>query len=311
MSRTAFIFPGQGAQLVGMGADIYEKYSRVRDIYARANDLVDFDIADLCFNGPAEKLVSTRFSQPAILVTSLAFLDVVKTETRLGRNQISAAAGLSLGEYTGLVFVGALRFEDAVQLVYRRGQAMEKAASVNPGGMTSILGLTHRQADEIVEKAASCGRIAAANYNSPGQVVVSGEPKALEEVERLAKELGARMTVRLKVSGAFHSELMAPAVEELKQVLEDVTLSAPQIPIVSNVTADYLAEPAQIKRMLLAQLDHPVKWCQSMERLIADGVKEFYEIGPGRVLTGLAKRIDRKTECQSINSLSGVDALSA
>lgn len=309
MSKTAFLFPGQGAQVVRMGAEIYEKHSRARDVYSRANELLDFDLTDLCFNGPEEKLNSTQYSQPAILVTSLAILDVVRNETRLGQTQISATAGLSLGEYTALVFAGVLKFADAVKLVYRRGQAMEKAGTINPGGMTSIIGLSHEQVEGIVEKARMAGRVSAANYNSREQVVVSGEVKALEEVERLANEAGAKMAVRLKVSGAFHSELMAPAVEELKQALEEVELSVPQIPVVSNVTADYLAEPEQIKHMLVAQLDHPVRWCQSMERLIADGVRQFYEVGPGRVLSGLTKRIDRKVSCESLNDLGSIGSL--
>lgn len=309
MGKTAFIFPGQGAQVVGMGADLCEKHPRARDLYARANELLDFDLVELCFRGPADDLQSTRYSQPAILVTSLAFLDVLRNDTRLGQVQVSATAGLSLGQYTALVFAGVMRFEDAVTLVYRRGQAMEAAGRINPGGMLSVLGLTHEQVEKVVEQARQKGRIAAANYNSPDQVAVSGEEPALAEAERLANEAGARMVVRLKVSGAFHSELMAPAAEELRRALEEVVLGPPQVPVVDNVTADFLASPDQIKHLLVQQLDHPVRWSQSMQKLLAAGVQEFYEIGPGRVLAGLMKRIDRRARCESINSAAAMDTL--
>lgn len=309
MEKVAYLFPGQGAQVVGMGKDLYEAYPRARDVFQRGSDQVDFDLAELCFSGPDEKLQQTQYSQPCILVASVALLEVVRNETKLQSLKPAAAAGLSLGEYTALVFAGAMRFEDAVKLVYRRGQAMAAAGEKQKGSMLSVIGLTDAQIADIVAKASAKGIVAAANYNSPEQVVLSGEPEALAEADRLAKEAGARLTVELKVSGAFHSPLMKPAADELTAALADVEISRPQTPVVSNVTADYLGHPAQIRELLVRQLTSPVRWSQSMQKLIADGVTGFYEIGPGRVLGGLMKRIDRKASVTSVNSLDAVKAL--
>ncbi len=309
MEKVAFLFPGQGAQVVGMGKDLYEAFPRARDVFQRANDQVDFDLADLCFNGPDEKLQMTQYSQPCILAASMALLEVARNETKLQAVKPAAAAGLSLGEYTALVYAGALRFEDAVRLVYRRGQAMAAAGEKTKGSMLAVVGLTEVQVGEIVAKASAKGVIIAANFNSPDQIVLSGEPAALEEADRLAKEAGARMTVALKVSGAFHSPLMKPAADDLTAALADVEISKPQTPVVSNVTGDYLAHPQQIRELLVRQLTSPVKWCQSMQRLCGDGVNAFYEIGPGRVLAGFLKRIDRKAAVTSVNALDAVKAL--
>ena len=309
MERIAFLFPGQGAQIMGMGKDLYDAFPRARDVFQRANDQVDFDLTKLCFEGPDDRLSQTQFAQPAILATSLAFLEVVRNETRLQAARPLAAAGLSLGEYTALVFAGALRFEDAVKLVYRRGQAMAQAGEKRKGSMLAVMGLTEEQINEVVAKASAKGVIAAANFNSPEQVVLSGEPEALSEADRIAKEMGARLTVEIKVSGAFHSPLMKPAADELTAALADVEIARPQTPVVSNVTADYVAHPDQIRELLIRQLTYPVRWSQSMQKLLADGVNGFYEIGPGRVLGGFMKRIDRKASVTSINTLDAVKAL--
>jgi len=309
VEKTAFLFPGQGAQTVGMGKELYDNFPRARDLFHRASDQVDFDLPELCFSGPESRLSMTEYSQPAILAASIAFLEVARNETRLQTVKPVAAAGLSLGEYTALVFAGSLRFEDAVRLVYRRGQAMAAAGKKRKGAMLSVIGLTEEQIEEVVEAASSAGIVTAANFNSPEQVVLSGEPKALEEADRIARETGARGTVELKVSGAFHSELMAPAAEELTGALSEVEISRPQTPVVSNVTADYVSHPDQIRSLLVKQLTHPVRWHQSMRKLIADGVKGFYEIGPGKVLTGLMKRIDRGLPVRNLNTLEALEEL--
>jgi len=309
VEKAAYLFPGQGAQTAGMGKDLCGRFPRARDLFDRASDQVDFDLVELCFSGPKDRLAETQYSQPAILTTSIAFLEVVRNETQLQATKPVAAAGLSLGEYTALVFAGALRFEDAVRLVYRRGRAMADAGEKREGGMLSVIGLTKAQIDEIARKASSAGIITTANYNSPEQIVLSGELDALEEADKLAKAMNARMTVSLKVSGAFHSPLMQPAADELQSALEEVEISRPQTPVVSNVTADYVSHPNQIRELLVQQLTHPVRWCQSMQKLAADGVNSFYEIGPGRVLAGLMRRIDRSLSVRSLNSLSAVEKL--
>jgi len=309
VDKIAFLFPGQGAQFVGMGKDLYNNFPRARDLFNRASDQVDFDLVELCFSGPEEKLAETQYSQPTILVTSIAFLEVARNETRLAAVKPAAAAGLSLGEYTALVLAGALRFEDAVELVYRRGRAMAAAGKKHKGSMLSIIGLSEEQINEVVAKAGQAGVVTAANFNTPEQIVLSGEPKALAEADRIAREMGARGTVELKVSGAFHSPLMKPAADELVTALANIEISRPQTPVVSNVTADYVCHPDQIRNLLVCQLTHPVLWNQSMQKLIADGVNGFYEIGPGRVLAGLMKRIDRKVPVTCLGTVEALKAL--
>jgi len=300
--KNVLLFPGQGAQFVGMGKDLYEKFDYVRDIYHSADRIVGFKLSKVCFEGPEDELTATRVSQPAILVTSIAALEVFR-RTRGSENSVFATCGLSLGEYTALVYAGSLAFEDALKLVQRRGEFMQESCDANPGGMISVIGLSFDKVDEIVKGAAGKGVISCANYNSPQQLAISGDNSALEEASHLAKEAGAKRVIGLKVAGAFHSALMTPAARKLEPFLREAQIRRPEIKFVSNVTGKFALTEEEVRNNLIAQVDHPVLWSQSMQLLIAEGVQKFYEIGPGNVLAGLLKRISDSAESVSLCSL--------
>jgi [acyl-carrier-protein] S-malonyltransferase len=300
--KNALLFPGQGAQFVGMGKDLYQKFDYVRQIYDTADKIVGFKLSRVCFEGPEDELTATRVSQPAILVTSVAALEVFR-RTRGSENSVFATCGLSLGEYTALVYAGSLAFEDALRLVQRRGAFMQESCDSNPGGMISVIGLSFEKVEEIVKRAAVKGIISAANYNSSQQVALSGDNSALEEASRLAKEAGAKRVIPLKVAGAFHSALMTPAARKLEPFLKEAQTRRPEINFISNVTGKFVSTEEEVRNNLIAQVDHPVLWSQSMELLITEGVQKFYEIGPGNVLAGLLKRISDSAEAVSFCSL--------
>lgn len=304
MVKRAFLFPGQGAQYVGMGKDLCQHFDEAKRVFQKANEVLGFDLASICFNGRSEELNQTSMCQPAILVTSIAAVESYRHFKNNGMAECHAVAGLSLGEYTALVFAGALSFEDAVQLVYKRGKFMQEACNERPGGMTSILGLEDEKVEEICKEATQFGHVCAANYNSPGQVVISGEKKAIEKASLIAKEKGARV-IPLQVNGAFHSNLMTCACERIERELETVKITEARIPVVANVTGQYIKKPEEIKASLIKQLASPVRWCQSMKQLIHDGFEEFYEFGPGRVLSGLLRRID---STKSTKNLEGIQS---
>ncbi len=291
MSKKAFLFPGQGAQFVGMGKDLCD-HPEVRRLYKRANEILGFDISNLCFTGPETELNKTDISQPAILVTSLAMLEVYKEKPDYA--EPDAAAGLSLGEYTALVAVGALSFDDAVHLVERRGTFMQKACEVVPGGMASVIGFNKEAIKNIC--ASVGGIVVIANLNGP-QVVISGENNALAEATAKIKAAGAKRVIPLKVAGAFHSPLMEVAEKKLREELEKINIQTPRRPVISNVTAGYVRTPDEIKTCLARQVTSPVLWEDSMRRLIAEGFSDFYEIGPGNVLTSLMQRIESSVKC--------------
>lgn len=299
MSPSAFLFPGQGAQAVGMGRQLIETLPAARRLFDEAATVLGYDLAQVCIEGPVERLNSTVVSQPAIFVASLAALESLKATDTDAVATCTAAAGLSLGEYTALVFAGAINFADGLRVVRRRGEAMQAAADAHPSAMISILGLEVPRIEELCAAARDGAVLQIANLLCPGNTVVSGDKKACVRVQRLAEEAGAR-TVRLAVAGAFHTPLMKPADEQLAAVLQEIDIRPPRLPVWSNVDAQPHQDPEEIRQILVRQVLQPVLWEQTMRNLLAQGIERFYEIGPGRVLAGLLKRVQRKAECRNI-----------
>jgi [acyl-carrier-protein] S-malonyltransferase len=308
--KTAFLFPGQGAQTVGMGADIARASQAAAMVYQKANDILGFELSHICFEGPAEKLNTTTISQPAIFVTSAALLEVLRTNPETKKIIPNITAGLSLGEYTALYAAGLISFEDALILVQKRGRAMQDAADATEGSMVSIIGLDEEKVQQLCTEAARGELLQAVNFNCPGQIVVSGTKTACRRAADLAENFGAIKAVPLEVAGAFHTEMMAPAAEALGQALINTRISKPsKIRTIANIDAEYYRTAEKIQQALTKQLTCPILWQKCMERLLADDVERFYEIGPGRVLTGLMKRINRKTKVVNVSSLDAVNDL--
>jgi len=311
--NTAFLFPGQGAQHVGMGKDLYESSPAAKRVFELAEDVCGLPLREFCFEGPEGELSRTNVAQPAIFTASaatLAAMDETLPPERMNALRPGFAAGLSLGEYTALYAADAIDLEPALELVTRRGALMQEAATAVPSGMVSVLGLDPSGAEKLCEAARQDQVLVCANFNCPGQVVLSGEIDACKRAEEMAKDFGAAGAVPLKVAGAFHSKLMAPAAAKLAEALKGVIFRPPKTAVLSNVTAQEASDPEQIKQNLLDQLISPVRWQQSMENLLAQDVTSFYEIGPGRVLAGLMRRIHRKTKVTCVNSREAVAALS-
>jgi len=308
--KTAFLFPGQGAQVVGMGAEIAQTFGAAAEIFEKANDIVGFDLSRICFEGPAEQLNTTTISQPAIFVTSAAILEVLRTNSATNGIKADVTAGLSLGEYTALYAAGVISFEDALVLVAKRGQAMQAAADTTEGGMVSIIGLEEEKVNQLCGEAGEVELLAAVNFNCPGQIVISGSKAACERAEELAPQYGAIKAVQLEVAGAFHTEMMSSAADTLGEALQKTEISEPfDTRIIANINAEYYESSEKIAEGLIKQLTCPIYWQKCMEKLIADGVEEFYEIGPGRVLTGLMRRINRKIKVVNISSLQSIQDL--
>ncbi len=308
--KTAFLFPGQGAQIAGMGAEISQSFPVAAEIFDKANDIVGFNLSRICFEGPTEQLNSTTISQPAIFVTSAAILEVLRTKPATSSLSADVTAGLSLGEYTALYVAGLISFEDALVLVQKRGQAMQAAADATEGSMVSIIGLDEEKVHRLCTEAAEGELLAPVNFNCPGQIVVSGSISACERAEMLAEKYGAIKAVRLEVAGAFHTEMMSSAAEALKEALSNCEISEPsEIKTIANINAEYYESSPKIAEGLIKQLTCPILWQKCMERLLTDGVEKFYEIGPGRVLTGLMKRINRKIKVVNISNLVAIKSL--
>lgn len=283
----AYIFPGQGAQFPGMGKDLYETSAVAKDLFEKANEILGFRITDIMFEGSAEELKETKVTQPAVFLHSVILANVLEVKPDM-------VAGHSLGEFSALVVNGALSFEDGLKLVYQRAMAMQKACEITPSTMAAVLNLD----DNIVEDicASVDGVVVAANYNCPGQLVISGEYKAVELACEKMKEAGAKRALILPVGGAFHSPMMEPARTELAAAIEATTFSNPTCPVYQNVTANAVSNPAEIKNNLISQLTGAVKWTQSVNQMIADGATSFTEVGPGKVLVGLVNKINKEVE---------------
>ncbi len=307
MSKTAFIFPGQGAQYVGMTADLMG-FPQARSFFDRGSEILGYDIAGLCQNGPEEKLNSTVFSQPAIFVVSAALLESFRAACPDIRADITA--GLSMGEYTALYAAGALGFEDALALVSRRGRAMQAAADASDGSMVSVIGLDEDKMNQLCSEASEGQMLLAANFNCPGQIVISGQRDACLRAAEIAPKYGAIKAVPLAVAGAFHTEMMTPAAKDLKTALDKAPIKNPdKIRVIANISGEYYTSADDIRQGLVKQLVQPILWEKCIRRLICDGVGRFYEIGPGRVLTGLLKRIDRKANVVNVSSVESLDRL--
>ncbi|MDN4503343.1 ACP S-malonyltransferase [Alteromonadaceae bacterium BrNp21-10] len=301
----AFVFPGQGSQSVGMLADLANEYSIVKDTFDEASTVLDFDLWQLVQHGSAEQLNATQVTQPALLASSVA---IYRTWIQQGGKAPAAMAGHSLGEYSALACAGVIDFVDAIRLVELRGQFMQQAVPAGIGGMAAIIGLDDDKVIASCLQAAGDEVVSAVNFNSPGQVVIAGHAAAVERAGVLCKEAGAKRALPLPVSVPSHCALMLPAAEKLAEILDAITFNTPKIDVINNVDVIAQNEPAAIKQALIRQLYSPVRWTESVQKLVKQGLTTHFEIGPGKVLTGLAKRIEKSVECSAVNTADSLQA---
>ncbi len=304
--QQAILCPGQGAQHVGMGKDFFESHQAARDVYALADEILGFPLSTLCFQGPDARLQQTDHAQVGIFVTTVAIYQSLKAAGKLP-DAVGAAAGLSLGEYSALYIAGAIALPDAIRLVRARGELMQAAAVAQPSTMLALVGADETQAAEICHQAAGHGIVVMANFNAPGQIVLSGGVEACAQAAKVAQAMGVR-SVPLNVAGAFHSPFMRPAADKMREILAGVPLVMPHIAVISNVTARPHESVETMRELLVEQIVAPVRWNQSMDYLRQQGTQQYLELGPGRVLTGLMKKIDRRAP---ITNMSSADALAA
>ena len=306
MGKVAFIFPGQGAQTVGMGKNLCDNFKEAREVFAEADEALNFKLSSLCFDGPETELNLTVNTQPAVLTVSMACLRVIEKNVEITPDYL---AGHSLGEYSALVGTKAFSFSDGVKAVQKRGQFMQEAVPEGEGGMAAVLGLSREQVEEVCQEAAQGEVMTPANFNCPGQIVISGAAKALERAIVLAKEKGSPRTVVLPVSAPFHCELMEPAAKKLKDYLDDVTVTPLAYPVVTNVEAMPNQEASLVKEILIKQVTHPVLWEDSVVAMRKMGVTTYVEIGPGRVLSGLVKKIDKTATIYNVEDTESLKKL--
>lgn len=300
-NRTALLFPGQGAQQVGMAVGLCERSEIASELFRQAADVLGYDLFEKCKNGPADELNKTEFCQPALFVHSYATLKQLESDRPDLWDSVSAVAGLSLGEYTAVAAAGGLSFEDGVKLVSIRGKAMQAAADATDSAMASVIGLAEDKLNEVCKAASTDSEFAqVANLLCPGNIAISGHTAAVDRAEGLSSEAGAMKTVRLAVAGAFHTEIMRPAVETLEQALSGVSFQTTKVPVISNVDAAPHTEPEEFRQLLSRQVVAPVQWESSLRAMLDGGTQKFIEIGTGRVLAGTLKRVSRKTPCENV-----------